>query len=75
MNLLNRTCAIGAQPIGAPGCPELALNVASTCSMVRDDCLSSFEIRGTNRQHSNGVNGLPIKVVVRHLDVVDRNDL
>lgn len=31
MNLLNRTCAAGARPIGAPGCPELALKVASVC--------------------------------------------
>jgi hypothetical protein len=30
MHLLKRTWATGAIPIGAPGCPELALNVAST---------------------------------------------
>ncbi len=30
MNLLNRTWAAGARPIGAPGWPELALKVAST---------------------------------------------
>ena len=30
MNLLNKTCATGAMPIGAPGCPEFALKVAST---------------------------------------------
>ena len=30
MNLLNRTWATGAIPIGAPGWPELALEVAST---------------------------------------------
>ena len=32
MNWLKRMWAIGAMPIGAPGWPELALNVASTCS-------------------------------------------
>ena len=31
MNLLNRTWAAGAKPMGAPGWPELALKVASTC--------------------------------------------
>jgi hypothetical protein len=31
MNLLKRTWAAGARPIGAPGWPELALEVASTC--------------------------------------------
>lgn len=31
MNLLNITWATGAMPIGAPGCPELALKVASIC--------------------------------------------
>lgn len=31
INLLNRTWAAGARPIGAPGWPELALKVASTC--------------------------------------------
>ena len=30
MNLLKRTWATGAMPIGAPGWPELALKVAST---------------------------------------------
>jgi hypothetical protein len=30
MNLLNRTWATGAMPIGAPGWPEFALKVAST---------------------------------------------
>lgn len=30
MNLLNRTWDTGAMPMGAPGCPEFALNVAST---------------------------------------------
>ncbi len=30
INLLNRTCATGAMPMGAPGWPELALKVAST---------------------------------------------
>lgn len=30
MNLLNITWATGAIPMGAPGWPELALNVAST---------------------------------------------
>lgn len=33
MNLLKRTWATGAIPIGAPGCPELALRVASTWMM------------------------------------------
>jgi hypothetical protein len=31
MNLLNKTWAAGAKPMGAPGCPELAAKVASTC--------------------------------------------
>lgn len=30
MNLLKRTWAAGARPIGAPGWPELAFEVAST---------------------------------------------
>ena len=30
MNLLKRTWAAGARPIGAPGCPEFAAKVAST---------------------------------------------
>ena len=30
MNLLKRICATGARPMGAPGCPEFALKVAST---------------------------------------------
>jgi hypothetical protein len=30
MNLLKRTWAAGARPMGAPGCPELAAKVAST---------------------------------------------
>lgn len=30
MNLLNKTWATGAMPMGAPGWPELALEVAST---------------------------------------------
>lgn len=33
MNLLKRTWATGAIPMGAPGCPELALRVASTWKM------------------------------------------
>lgn len=33
MNLLKRTWATGAIPMGAPGCPELALRVASTWMM------------------------------------------
>ena len=32
MNLLNRTWATGAMPMGAPGWPELEWKVASTCS-------------------------------------------
>jgi hypothetical protein len=35
MNLLNTTWATGAMPIGAPGWPELAWNVASTCKAVK----------------------------------------
>lgn len=35
MNLLNTTWATGAMPMGAPGWPELAWNVASTCKAVK----------------------------------------
>jgi hypothetical protein len=35
MNLLNRTWATGAMPIGAPGWPELAAAVASTWKRMR----------------------------------------
>jgi len=35
MNLLNITWATGAMPIGAPGCPELALKVASIYRTVK----------------------------------------
>lgn len=35
MNLLKRTWATGAIPIGAPGWPEFALKVASTYANTR----------------------------------------
>jgi hypothetical protein len=35
MNLLKRTWATGAMPMGAPGWPELAAAVASTWRMIR----------------------------------------
>lgn len=35
MNLLKRTCETGAMPMGAPGWPELAFAVASTCERAR----------------------------------------
>ena len=40
MNLLNKTWATGAMPIGAPGWPEFALNVASTYIERRLSALS-----------------------------------
>lgn len=40
MNLFQRIWATGAIPIGAPGWPELALNVASTCHETHvSDCV------------------------------------
>ena len=39
MNLFQRTWATGAMPMGAPGWPELALNVASTCERGNDQSM------------------------------------
>ena len=40
MNLLKTTWAKGAMPMGAPGWPELAWNVASTCRAANSQLLS-----------------------------------
>lgn len=75
INLLNRTCANGAQPIGAPGCPEFALNVASTYVTVRDGYSKIFVHSGTYRQDPDGVDGLPVDIGVTHLEVCDEEKL
>lgn len=43
MNLLNRTWATGAIPMGAPGWPELALKVASTWAVKS---ISAWKVLG-----------------------------
>ena len=54
MNLLNRTWATGAMPIGAPGCPELALKVASTCvnwfKMYQYNVAAALDSESTEKQ-------------------------
>lgn len=72
MNFWKRTWARGAQPIGAPGCPELALKVASTCSAVSKEIFCISKLGNTYRQQPDGVDGLPIKVGIRHFDKVSR---
>lgn len=80
MNLFHRTCATGAMPMGAPGWPELAWNVASTCLLstistaLRCQKLSPFSIvtRGrcgteTHGQQSDGADSELVGLVETHL--------
>ena len=67
MNLLNRTCAAGAKPMGAPGWPELALDVASTLkprSVPRH--YHARQWQGTHGQDSDGVDGKLIILGITH---------
>lgn len=76
MNLLKRTWATGAKPMGAPGWPELALKVASTwCWRQLAVLLSRLELlpprrrqrRGqTHGKDTDGVDGQLIHVWVAH---------
>lgn len=82
MNLLNRTWAAGAKPIGAPGWPAFAVKVASTwrvyISSVRtrefgvEPVETSRKIvkqevgHSTHSQKSYGVDGSPVNLSVTH---------
>lgn len=52
MNLLNRTWATGAMPIGAPGWPEFAFAVASTYTA---DVISNWTSRLRSRHYRDVV--------------------